>query len=84
MVCLLAAASRESLKDWTEFIGDWITELAFLDELEKDEINMLYSQLQYLCHAVPELWVTCDRACAALIASGATMLEPEAVASVKT
>ena len=84
MVCLLAAASRESLKDWTEFVGDWITELAFLDELQNDEINTLYSQLQYLCHAVPELWVTCDRACAALIASGAAMLEPEAVASVKT
>lgn len=69
MVCLLAAASREGLKDWTEFVGDWITELAFLNELENDEINMPYSHLQYLCHAAPELWVTCDRACAAL-ASG--------------
>ena len=68
MVCLLAAASRESLKDWMEFAGDWITELAFLDELENDETNMPYSHLRYLCRAVPEPWVTCDRACAALAA----------------
>ncbi len=84
MICLLAAASRASLEDWTEFVGLWITELAFLDELENGEMNMLYSQLQYLCHAVPDLWATCDRACAALVASGAATLEPEVVASMKT
>ena len=66
MVRLLAAAGRESLKDWTKFVGEGITELAFLDELENEETNVLYSHLRFPCHAVPELWVTCDRACAAL------------------
>ena len=61
MVRLLVAAGRESLKDWTEFVGEGITELAFLDELENDETNVLYSHLRYPCRAVPELWVTCDR-----------------------
>lgn len=67
-VCLAAAASRSDLEDWTEFVGDWITELAFADELKDGEARMLRSQLRYLLHSVPELWVTCDRACAALAA----------------
>ena len=45
-----------------------MTELAFIDELGDDEASMLRSQLRYLCHAVADLWVTCDRACAALAA----------------
>lgn len=68
IVCLTTAASRSSPEDWTEFAGSWITELTFTDELKDDEAHMLHSQLQYLLHSVPELWVTCDRACAALAA----------------
>ena len=68
IVCLTTAASRSSLEDWTEFAGSWITELAFTDEMEDDEAHMLHSQLRYLLHSVPELWVTCGRACAALAA----------------
>ncbi len=68
IVCLTTAASRSSLEDWTEFAGSWITELAFTDGLKDDEAYMLHSQLRYLLHSVPELWITCGRACAALAA----------------
>ncbi|GAV12970.1 hypothetical protein [Paenibacillus sp. NAIST15-1] len=64
-VCLVAAACYEDLNNWNEFIGEWLTELAF-SKLDNDEVNVFLSQLQCLCHAVPELWVTCGRAEAAL------------------
>ena len=35
-ICLTAAASRSDLSEWTEFVGDWLTELAF-GELKDDE-----------------------------------------------
>jgi hypothetical protein len=66
-ICLVASASRKELIDWREIAGDWLTELAF-DQFEGDEGNVLHSHLQCLCHAVPELWVTCTRADAALMA----------------
>ena len=68
VLCLAAAASRERLEDWTEFAGDWITEMVSVRELKNTEIQTLDSQLQYLCHAVPDLWKTCDRALAVLAA----------------
>ncbi len=64
-VTLVAAASRENLNDWREFVGDCLTELAF-GELEDDDWEVLHLHLQFLCHAVPELWVSCSRADAAL------------------
>ena len=64
---LVAAASHPDLKNWRTFFGDWLTELAF-EELEHDEGQVLHSHLQSLCHVVPELWVTCGRADAALSA----------------
>ena len=69
-ICLVVAASRADLNDWREFAGDWLTELAF-GELEGDDGVVLYSRLQRLCHAVPELWVSCGRADAALEAFNA-------------
>jgi hypothetical protein len=69
-ICLVAAASRADLNNWRGFAGDWLTELAF-GELEGDEGNVLHSYLQCLCHAVPELWVSCSRADAALKAVSA-------------
>ncbi len=63
-VCLMAAASRADLDGWTEFVGDWMTELAF--KAKEDEAKPLLAQLEYLCHIVPELWISCGRACAAL------------------
>ena len=66
-ICLVAAASRSQLDEWTEFVGDWLTELAFGD-LKDDEGQIFYSSLNCLCHAVPELWISCGRADAALSA----------------
>ena len=36
-------------------------------ELEGDEGAVLHSYLRCLCHAVPELWVSCGKADAALM-----------------
>ena len=66
-ICLVAAASRSKLSEWIEFIGDWLTELAFGD-LKDDEAQEFYLCLNRLCHVVPELWVSCGRAYAALMA----------------
>ena len=63
-VCLMAAASRADLDGWTEFVGNWMTELAF--KAKEDEAKPLLSQLEYLCHIVPDLWISCGRACTAL------------------
>lgn len=71
-ICLVAAASRADLNDWTEFVGDWLTELAFSD-LKDDEGRVLYSHLNGFCHIVPELWVSCGRANAALMAFNARL-----------
>ena len=65
VICLMAAASRADLKGWTEFVGDWMTEIAFRD-LGNHEAEGLRSDLQYLCHIVRDLWTTCGRAHAAL------------------
>ena len=64
-IYLIAAASRSDLNDWRKFCGDCIMELAFGD-LGDEEGKMLYSFLEHLCHIVPELWISCGRAEAAL------------------
>ena len=66
-VCLVAAASRAELTDWRDFAGEWLTELAF-GQIEGDDGNVLHSHLQCLCHSVPELWVSCGKSDAALMA----------------
>ena len=68
--CLSSAASHSDLAEWTEFVGEWLTELAFGD-LKSEEGQVFYSSLDWLCHAVPELWVSCGRAHAALMAFNA-------------
>ena len=64
-LCLIASAAYEDLIDWREFVGEWLTELAF-GELVEDEGVVLYSHLSILLSLVPELWVSCARADAAL------------------
>ena len=66
-ICLISAASCSDIKEWRDFIGDWITEFAF-GELESNEANVLYTELYYLLHISPELWVSCGKAEAALSA----------------
>ena len=65
-LCLMAAANHSDLDEWKEFVGNWITETSF--ESEAENADTFRSQLQYLCHIVPELWLSCDRAYAALSA----------------
>ena len=64
-MCLVASAAREDLMEWRGFAGEWLTELAFGD-LEGNEGEVLHSHILALLHSVPELWVSCARADAAL------------------
>lgn len=66
-VCIIASASRADLNEWRDFAGDWLTELAFSD-FEGNDGEILLAHLQHLCHVVPELWVSCGKADAALMA----------------
>ena len=66
-ICFVAAASRSELNAWTDYVGECMTELAF-GELQIDKGLECYAYLIGLCHAVPELWLTCGRADAALLA----------------
>ena len=67
LLCLASAASRTELNDWREFVGEWLTELAFGD-LDENESESLHFHLKCLLHTTPDLWVTCGRAEAALSA----------------
>lgn len=67
-ICLVASASRRDPKDWQENVGDWLTELAF-ENFQDTEGQVLYSHLLCLLRAVPELWISCGKADAALKAS---------------
>jgi hypothetical protein len=64
-MCLVASAARENLMEWRGFAGEWLTELAF-GNLEGNEGEVFHSHLLALLHSVPDLWVSCARADAAL------------------
>ena len=66
-VCVVASASRPDFNDWRDFVSGWLTELAFGD-LKDNDGEVLYAHIHNLCRAVPELWVSCGRADAALMA----------------
>ena len=65
LVFLAAAASRSNLEDWREFVGNFLTEMAYGEWGEKDR-GVLHMNLHYLCHVDPGLWAYCSRADAAL------------------
>ena len=62
---LMASASHEALGQWRECVGEVVTELSF-GRLDGNEARVLHSRLLALLHSVPELWVSCARAEAAL------------------
>ena len=65
LICLNTAASRLEPNAWREFVGEWLTELAFSDmDIEESELFLFH--LYCLMDVVPELWITCGRAEAAL------------------
>jgi hypothetical protein len=64
-ILLLASAAWKDLSEWRKFVGDFLTDFAF-SELDKEEGEQLYSHLTVLLHSVPELWISCGKAEAAL------------------
>lgn len=62
---VLACAAHVELTDWTERLGQFMTELS-LQNLTEDDADVLQSHLTTMCHLVPELWGTCGQAQAAL------------------
>ncbi len=66
-VCMVASAAAVEVKSWKKYVGEWLTELAFSD-LENDEIQQFHVWLTSLLQVVPELWVSCSKADAALMA----------------
>jgi len=71
-ICLVASASRAGMEEWRDFAGEWLTELA-LGDLEREAGIGFHSHLRYLCSVIPELWVSCARADAALMAYNAIL-----------
>ena len=69
-ICLISGASYEKHDEWIAFIGECMTELAFSD-FDQKEGRALLSHIHSLCHIVPELWLSCGRADAALMAYNA-------------
>jgi hypothetical protein len=61
---LVAAAAYSEMPKWCEFVGEWVTELAFQAK-QHEEIDRMHSIIKQLLHIVPELWLTCGRAEAA-------------------
>lgn len=68
LIGLIAAAAYQDLTNWSEFVGGWITDLAF-ESLTQPETQRLHFDVKYLCHIEPALWRTLGRAEAALSAS---------------
>lgn len=66
-ICLISAASRSELHEWSQYVGACMTEFTS-GELQNDDGLVCYAYLIGLCHAVPELWVSCGKADAALMA----------------
>jgi len=69
-ICLVASASHAGMEEWRDFAGEWLTELALGDLVEDAGVGFL-SHLRCICNAIPELWVSCGRADAALMAYNA-------------
>ncbi|MDG2517808.1 hypothetical protein [Lysobacter soli] len=65
-VALIASASRESIDDWSAFLGQWITEIAFEAKTKEAAVGLL-PQLRRLAYIEPALAPQFARAIAALI-----------------
>lgn len=57
---LVAAAAFDDKDEWAEYIGQWMTELAYLP-LEAKAISPLRNMLEQLCILEPYLYYTCGR-----------------------
>ncbi|MEQ9452512.1 MAG: hypothetical protein RJQ07_13095 [Pseudomonadales bacterium] len=64
-IAVCAAACFFDKGEWSEFLGSWITEIAF-SEVTSDEARTLRAWIRGLCHISPELWGTSAKGEAAL------------------
>jgi hypothetical protein len=72
-IAMIAAAACSHHSKWCEFVGDWLTELAF-ENMTREAVVILRQRIHVLCHLEPHLWETCARAeaaCTAFVASRA-------------
>ena len=63
---LMSGACFSGLKEWCEFVGSWIMELAFDGLDDHESRRLLHWTLQVLCDIVPAVWSYCGAADAAL------------------
>lgn len=64
-IAMIASASRADSNEWRRCVGLSVTDLAF-QTLSQEDARRLHSHVTQLCHLVPELWVDCGQAEAAL------------------
>jgi hypothetical protein len=64
---VVAAAANKEGGPWAVFLGEWLTELAFMD-MTNDEAVGLQGDLYALLYLEPALWETSGRAEAAVSA----------------
>lgn len=65
-IAMIAAASRGGLDGWAEFLGGWLTEIAF-EVQSSEEGTILLSHLRQIIKLEPALIITCSKAEAALL-----------------
>jgi hypothetical protein len=58
---VVAGAAFEDKEEWSEFIGTWCTELAYLP-IDKEAIERVEVMLERLCILEPNLFYTCSKA----------------------
>lgn len=72
-IAMMAAAAFRDNGKWCQFVGDWLTELAF-EDMPREKAIILRESIDVLCKLELNLWETCARAkaaCEALAASPA-------------
>jgi hypothetical protein len=70
-IAMIAAAAYSDNSKWCEFVGDWLTELAF-EDMTREKAVILWKHIHVLCQLEPSLWETCARAEAACTAFAAS------------
>ena len=73
-IALIAAAAHQDETAWSNFVGEWLTELGFAD-MTADQATDLQRWLYILFHLEPLFWENCGRGEAALAAFVASVPE---------
>jgi hypothetical protein len=66
-IALIAGAAFRDSANWSRFVGEWLTELAY-EDMSRNRALTMQTQIQILCQLEPLLWETCGRAETALSA----------------